>query len=471
MLFSSLIFIFAYLPVLLVANFLARKNRGHQNTVLLIGSLFFYAWGEGERVMVMIVSIIFNYFIGKKVSIGNTNRKLFLAIGVITNLLILGYFKYDGFLVENINVILSIFDIDPIDYKASRLPLGISFYTFQAISYLVDVYRGNCKPQKGLKEVGLYIVLFPQLIAGPIVRYLDIQDQLIDRDENLDRIASGVRRFLVGLGKKVLIANNTGALADFIFGLDAELMSSPLLLVGLLTVGLQVYFDFSGYSDMAIGLGRMFGFELPENFNFPFISQSIQEFWRRWHITLSVWFRDYVYIPLGGSRVSDLRVYANLFVVFFVTGFWHGASWNFILWGLIHGSFIVIERFGLLKLFKNLPPFVGVAYTQIIVMLGWAFAKTDTFGQAINYLAQLFQFNTVGGSVVIGLDIISPYEVLFLVLGVVLSTPIHTLNISKRISQWKSFPILRDTFLLFVFLFSMIELIVTTYNPFIYFRF
>jgi len=345
MLFSYPTFLFGFLPIILTLYFLSPWKA--KNAILLTASLFFYAWGESFYVLVMIVSILSNHAFGIRIGrlsseLPNENkkRKILLAYGVAVNLLLLGWFKYANFLFENINVALNWIDVDPIVIKDVHLPLGISFFTFQAISYLVDVYRNVTPAQPSRYKLGLYISLFPQLIAGPIVRYHDVAGQIEIRTHSIELFSSGVQRFVFGLAKKMLVANPLGLVADTVFAQSASDLSSPVAWLGIISYSLQIYFDFSGYSDMAIGLGRMFGFRFLENFNYPYISKSIQEFWTRWHISLSTWFRDYLYFPLGGSRCSSTRTYINLIIVFFLCGFWHGASWNFIVWGLIHGFFL-----------------------------------------------------------------------------------------------------------------------------------
>jgi alginate O-acetyltransferase complex protein AlgI len=370
--FSSPIFLFAFLPIVLLVYYLTPKV--FKNISLLIASLLFYAWGEVFYIAVMIMSIISNYFIG--ILISNSQQqdkptctpKFYLAIGIVINVGLLISFKYANFITDNFNIILEEFHISAIDLQVIHLPLGISFFTSQAISYIVDVYKKEFKAQSNIYNLALYISLFPQLIAGPIVRYHDVAKQITGREHSLELFANGAARFIIGLSKKMLIANPLGEVADNIFILSGNDLTMPLAWIGVVAYSLQIYFDFSGYSDMAIGLGRMFGFKFLENFNYPYISKSLREFWRRWHISLSTWFRDYIYIPLGGNRVSTVRVYMNLFIVFLLTGVWHGASWNFVAWGLFHGIFLAAEHAGFSKILSKIWRALQHLYLIFIVL-------------------------------------------------------------------------------------------------------
>ena len=368
-----------------------------KNTVLLIGSLTFYAWGEKIYVLIMVVSILVNYGVGRLISftdgehpLSKVHPKLFLAAGIIVNLSFLGVFKYTNFLVEQVNVGLIGLNVAPIVIPRVHLPIGISFFTFQAISYLVDVYRKEVRAQRNILHLALFISLFPQLIAGPIIRYKDIVSQIVDRFMRPCFFTYSIQRFVFGLSKKMLIANPLGELADKVFALPAESLSTVLVWPAIFCYTLQIYFDFSGYSDMAIGLGGMFGFKFKENFNYPYVAKSIRDFWRRWHISLSTWFRDYLYIPLGGDRCTLLRLYVNLWLVFFLCGLWHGASWNFIVWGAIHGCFIVLERIGFSKILDQLWAPVQIFYTMAVVIVGWVFFRSDTIAYALDYLEVMF---------------------------------------------------------------------------------
>ncbi len=468
MVFSSLIFLFAFLPLIILGNLLWKENNTAKNTFLLFASLLFYAWGEGERVIVMILSIGFNFLIGLRLEPKMPNRKIWLIAGVILNLGVLSYFKYAYFFAENLNFLLVIIGVPEVSLEPEKLPIGISFYTFQALSYLVDVYRGTNRAQKSALNLGLYITLFPQLIAGPIVRYNDMAEQLTLRVESKGLFADGLRRFIIGFAKKVLLANSMGSLVDQVFALPPDELSTPLLWAAMVAYSLQLYFDFSGYSDMAIGLGKMFGFNLPENFNFPYIARSIQDFWRRWHMTLSVWFRDYLYIPLGGNRVAPYRVYVNLFIVFLLTGLWHGAGWNFILWGLLHGFFLIVERLGLGKWLEKSPRIVSHLYTLLVVGFAWVFFRAESFEYAASYIQ---------GMVLVNSDFtyslsafMNPYYVVWMVIGLIFTTPFLK-NLFERLKARKNGVYLYDFILLLLFFVGITELMTATYNPFIYFRF
>ena len=370
MIFSSVFFLFVFLPVTLILYFIVPWK--FKNLLLLLVSLIFYAWGEPIYVFLMLFSIIFNYFGGLQIDSlkqsGDTKKlKFSFLFTLIVNLAILGFFKYYGFVLDSLNSILP-FDIP---YKELALPIGISFYTFQTLSYIIDVYRGTAEVQKNFISFGTYVTMFPQLIAGPIVRYQDIDKQLRKRTISMYKFGQGMAWFLRGLGKKVLLANNIGMMFDSIHAMGADERSVLTAWLGCLAYTMQIYFDFSGYSDMAIGLGKMFGFEFMLNFNYPYISKSLTEFWRRWHISLGTWFREYVYIPLGGNRVSAAKHIRNIMVVWMLTGLWHGAAWNFVFWGLYHGIVQLIEKKVLNNVLEKLPNFVQILYTFIIVMIGW----------------------------------------------------------------------------------------------------
>ncbi len=366
MLFSSNVFLFAFLPVVLLLYFICPRRL--RNPVLLLWSLVFYGWGEPVYLFLMIATILLNYGFGlwihKKQAAGE-KAKLPLVLGVVANLVILGFFKYAGFFVQQLQAVVPF--LSGVKAPEISLPIGISFYVFQSMSYVIDVYRNDAPVQKNPLTFGTYVTLFPQLIAGPIVRYKDVAEQMETRRENVHDFASGVQLFVLGLGKKVLLANPMGNLWNLLQAEGGTLTAW----VGILAYSLQIYFDFSGYSDMARGLGRMFGFEFLENFNYPYISASITEFWRRWHISLSTWFREYVYIPLGGNRKGLPRQILNLLIVWGLTGFWHGASWNFILWGLYYAVLLILEKLFLLKLLKKAPGIFGHLYTIFAVLLGW----------------------------------------------------------------------------------------------------
>ncbi|MGL5703372.1 MAG: MBOAT family O-acyltransferase, partial [Cetobacterium sp.] len=384
MLFSSLVFLSIFFPLIVLIYFTVKKEL--RNYVLLTGSLIFYAWGEPRYLSIMLIVIIINYICGillDKVK----NRKLIMCFATISNLGILFYFKYWNFTVQNISKLLKV-DISFIDIV---MPIGISFFIFQGLSYVIDVYRKEVKAQRDIYKLALYISLFPQLIAGPIVKYHDVEKEIGERKDSLENIYVGLKRFSFGLGKKIMIANTLGAVADKIFSLNPSFMDFKIAWLGAICYSLQLYFDFSGYSDMAIGLGRVFGFHFLENFNYPYLSKSITEFWRRWHISLGSWFREYLYIPLGGNRVGITRTYLNLFIVFLATGIWHGANWTFVLWGIWHGIFIVLERVIKIEKFqKGYEKILRHIYTVLIFVVGWVLFRADSLSNAGNILKVMF---------------------------------------------------------------------------------
>jgi alginate O-acetyltransferase complex protein AlgI len=484
MVFSSLIFLFLFLPIVL-AGYMLMRNTFARNAFLLFASLFFYAWGEFSFLWVMLVSIFLNYVFA--IVINDTKepilRKLSLTLAIVVNLGILAFFKYAGFFQANINHVLQFIHLGPLTGQAPPLPLGISFFTFHSLSYVIDVYRGQAIAQRNPINLALYISLFPQLVAGPIIRYHDVCDQLTERSITINKFAEGVRRFVTGLGKKMLIANVLAGPADQIFGLPGSELSTGLAWLGTVCYTLQIYFDFSGYSDMAIGLGLMFGFRFLENFNFPYISQSIREFWQRWHISLSNWFRDYLYIPLGGNRCSDLRVSFNLLTVFFLCGLWHGASWNFIVWGLYHGTFLGLERSGLGKIVSSFARPFRHLYVLFVVMIGWVFFRAENLRHAWMYLKTMFGLRH-GGTGYYTVPIIMNNEVAFIILlGIIGSTPLIRnwllrpgLQIAGEPAQTPAYvprwiPAARVAFVSMVLGLAVMEMASGTYNPFIYFRF
>ena len=482
MVFSSIIFLFLFLPATLLLYFGA--GRKLRNTVLLGVSLLFYAWGEGGYVLLMIGSIAMNYLFGIIIAGAATawRKKVFLSLIVVLDLAPLLYFKYSYFALDNIGKFLSLLHVDhsftPVPV---HLPLGISFFTFHTLSYVIDVYRGIVTPQKNPLDMGLYIALFPQFIAGPIVRYHDLAKQLLQRSVRLADFSLGVERFVFGLGKKVLLANPMGAMADRIFALGIDQLSTVTAWLGIVCYTLQIYFDFSGYSDMAIGLARMFGFRFLENFNYPYISRSIREFWRRWHISLSNWFRDYLYIPLGGNRKGAVRTGLNLLLVFLLCGFWHGASWNFVIWGLVYGLFLVLERGRVGTWLDRLPAAVQHLYVIMVVTNAWVFFRAETLGQALRYLGVMYGLagaGTIYPEVYINLDL---EFYCALALALVLSIPVypvlsralqHLDNLAAaRHALAVAVPAVKLSFLALVLLFATMNLATGAYNPFIYFRF
>jgi alginate O-acetyltransferase complex protein AlgI len=388
--FSSTIFLFLFLPIVLSLSLIVPKK--YSNYFLLTTSLAFYAWGEIYYILVLVCSITVNHLIGLFIQHSNrqTSRKSFLAIGITANLGILSTFKYTDFLTKNLNEILAQFNVQAISLPDMHWPVGVSFFTFQAITYIVDIYRRDASACKNPIDSALYISFFPRLIAGPIAQYRHTASQLSDRTVTSEKFARGVKRFIIGLGKKILIANTLAGPANSVFGLLPSPVGTELAWLAAVCFTLQIYFDFSGYSDMAIGLGLMLGFEIPENFNYPYVSKSIREFWRRWHITLSNWFRDYLYIPLGGNRLTTFKTYRNLLLVFFLCGLWHGPNWTFVVWGLYHGLFMVIERIGLGNLFEKKIKPLGYAYATLVVMIGWVFFRAPDLSSAFSIIRSMF---------------------------------------------------------------------------------
>lgn len=470
MVFSSLVFIFIFLPVTLILYFIAPKKI--RNIVLLIVSLIFYAWGEPIYILLMIFSSIVDYTHGmliEKYRDRGIRAKLVVLSSVIINLSLLGFFKYADFLILNINSLIG----TNIDTFNLPLPIGISFYTFQTMSYTIDVYRKQAPVQKSPIALATYVTLFPQLIAGPIVRYQTIADQINNRKETVDKFAHGLERFIIGLGKKVLLANNIGFLWGQIQNTHINDLTILTAWLGIIAFGFQIYFDFSGYSDMAIGLGKMFGFDFLENFNYPYISTSITEFWRRWHISLGSWFRDYVYIPLGGNRLGKFKLYRNLFVVWFLTGLWHGASWNFVIWGLYFGFIIAVEKAFLLKYINKLWKPIRHVYALLLILIGWVLFTFDDLGVTIEYLKVMFGFYDV--PLINNQFMYYLYTNLILIIVlIVFSTPIFKKLCKMNISNNKN-TMIKDFFVpagLFLILFvSTAYLVDSTYNPFLYFRF
>ncbi len=458
MLFSSNVFLFAYLPAVLLLYYIS--PRPFRNFVLLITSLFFYGWGEPVYLLLMVATILLNYLFGGGVYLlrqKGKSAKLCLAIGVVCNLLILGFFKYAGFFARQIQVLIPDFPVPDIS-----LPIGISFYVFQSMSYIIDVYMNTAPVQKNVVDFGTYVTLFPQLIAGPIVRYSDVALQLQTRRENVKDFASGVKLFAIGLAKKVLLANPMGNLWNLLQIQEGTLAAW----VGIIAYTLQIYFDFAGYSDMARGLGRMLGFEFLENFNFPYISRSITEFWRRWHISLSTWFREYVYIPLGGNRKGLPRQILNLLVVWGLTGLWHGASWNFVLWGLYYALLLILEKTVLKKVLSKLPKALCHLYTMFIVTLGWALFYFEDMGALGRFFQQLF---TPSATPQAGMNIILGFLPMVLV-AMLASTPVmQKLFGNKQEKLWVRWAAVAASAVLLIL--CVAALASQSYNPFIYFRF
>lgn len=484
MVFSSAVFLLLFLPIVFTGNTLlsigykrtgAKLFIGLSNLFLLIASLIFYAWGEPLLVLMMIISIIINHLVGAGISricsgagTEPSGKKpavarILLFIGVVSDLSLLGYFKYAGFLVRTLN---SVMGRELIADPGITLPIGISFFTFQAISYIVDVYRGDTESSPGIINTALYISFFPQLIAGPIVKYHDINTQIMDRSVTAGKVADGFRRFIYGLGKKVLIANVLGQCADTVYGFEIADVDFRMAWIGALAYTFQIYYDFSGYSDMAIGLGRMFGFEIPENFNYPYLSKSISEFWRRWHISLGTWFKEYVYIPLGGNRKGKVRTYVNLVIVFFLTGLWHGAGFSFIVWGLYHGFFSIIER---LMAGRNKKP-ISIIYTFVVVNFGWVLFRASSLRSAVSYLVRMimpwrymearYSFWHYAGIKTVCVGVCA-------VIGAGLLTVCVPAGVRERFKG----SVAEAVYCGVIFVISLAAIVANTYNPFIYYQF
>ena len=502
MVFSSSVFLFAFLPAILAVYYVSpRKIR---NIIIVIFSLFFYAWGEPVYVFLMMASIVINWIAGRAIGGATSRRRLYLILAIIINIGIIGFFKYEGFVADNIN---ALFRMTLIPNLKLPLPIGISFFSLHAISYLVDTYRSKTPPQKKLLNLGMYIAIFPALIAGPIIRYEHIHEQIDNRRENLTDFASGLRLFAIGLAKKVLLANNVAIIAN------AMLHSNPTSIGlvgtwgGIIAYSFQIFFDFSGYSDMALGLGKMFGFKLLRNFNYPYISKSITEFWRRWHISLSTFFRDYVYIPLGGNRTKTLRWVINLAIVWGLTGLWHGAAWNYILWGLYYGLILILEKLVYGKLLAKLPRFIQHLYVIFIFIFGWVFFWITDAGQIFAYFGSMIGLHGLTGSMTFWELQVWNYWPLFIICAVA-STPIipwlrkHIENyLSGRKNKFDSAPVkgneqppfvgldreavtltshkgivftintVVDICLLGLLILSVFSIVSGSYSPFIYFQF
>ena len=467
MVFSSFTFLLLFLPITIILYYLIpKKRRNIRNFVLLVMSLIFYAWGEPIYILLMLVSIIVNYILGRV--IGKNHNRLLFVLGIIFNVGLLFFYKYSDFLIINLNRLFNL-NIKLLDLS---LPIGISFYTFQIMSYIIDVYNEKVDVQKNILTLATYITLFPQLIAGPIVRYITVEKELLDRNESFDNFANGARRFIVGFGKKIIVANNVALIADAVFDSNPNTIGSVLVWIGAIAYTLQIYFDFSGYSDMAIGLGRMFGFNFLENFNYPYISKNITDFWRRWHMSLSTWFRDYVYIPLGGNRVSKIRWLRNIFVVWFLTGLWHGASWNFVLWGLYYGFLLVIEKLLLNNIIKKMPNIIAHIYSIVFIIIGWIIFRVEDISKLKTFIISLFSFTSSDFIAFISKNTAVISALPYMIIGVVASTPIVN-NLYKKIknSSNKIAYLLCDIVILIIFGISIMFLESSSYNPFIYFRF
>jgi alginate O-acetyltransferase complex protein AlgI len=478
MVFSSVVFLFYFLPLFLATFLLS----GFSKNVLLLFSMVFYAWGEPVFLPLVLIMISINFWLGRAIERGHDNgrARLWVTTGIVVNLLPLAIFKYGIFLVQMLlgvagPAIGKVFGVSPDQLTANHipLPLGISFYTFHSLSYLIDVYRRDVRAERSLRDLAVYVSMFPQLIAGPIIRYKTIAGELHKPIISMDRFATGIRYFVIGLSQKVLIANTVAASADAIFALPPDQLSAPLSWLGIVCYTLQIYFDFGGYSNMAIGLGLMIGFTFPINFNYPYISTSITEFWRRWHISLSSWFRDYLYVPLGGNRVSPWRTYLNLWIVFLLCGLWHGAAWNFVVWGAAHGGLLVLERAGFGGVLARIHPFLRHVYVMLAVMATWVLFRADTLGAAGHYFAAMVGFGPASAAVpplhrFLGIDV-----VLAIVAGTAASGPYGDRALKAVGSVLRAGEIQVGQLAGLVVLLGLVTLSLAggAYNPFIYFRF
>lgn len=473
MVFSSALFLFLFLPISILGYFIIPRRC--KNFWLLLVSIFFYSWGEPKYVFLILLSILVNFGFG--IGMGRIkNKKLqksILILSIIYNIGILVWFKYLNFFIGTFD---SLFHTNILEQSEQlptiTMPIGISFFTFQIMSYVIDVYRNNVKPQKNLIKLALYISLFPQLIAGPIVRYIDVEKEIEERKTTFEDIYQGTMRFIYGFMKKVLLSNTLSQIAIMAFDQKLAQDSMSMAWLGMIGYTLQIYFDFSGYSDMAIGLGRIFGFHFLENFQYPYISNSIKEFWRRWHISLSSWFRDYIYIPLGGSRRGTAKTYRNLFIIFFLTGLWHGASFNFIIWGLWHGFFLVLERWKLGKTLEKIPAVFSHGYTLLVVMIGWVFFRAETLSDAWQYCCQLVNITSWNFSAVFAN--INGELLTVICLGILFCTPFPFQWITKITESGKAARIIRSAYLVLLFIGFWGAICYMTgsgFNPFIYFRF
>ena len=468
MLFSSIVFLFTFLPAMMILYYLLPVR--FRNVILLLASLVFYAWGEPVYLFLMLLSILFNYFSGLDIARNLQDKraaKRSLVFNLIINLAVLGFFKYEGFVLDTLNGILPVH----ISYHALPLPIGISFYTFQILSYIIDVYRGNVKVQTNLPNFALYVTMFPQLIAGPIVQYADVDEQLASREVSWTKFGEGSMYFIRGLAKKVLLANTSGMIFTEVSGLAKGNIAVMTAWLGAFAYMFQIYFDFSGYSDMAIGLGKMFGFEFNMNFNYPYVSKSITEFWRRWHISLSSWFRDYVYIPLGGNRVSKIKHIRNLLIVWFLTGLWHGAAWNFVAWGLYYGVILIIEKYLLSPVLDRLPDVVRHIYSIVLVVIGWVLFFSSSFGQAADYIRVMFGAGAHGFADRESMYLLTSNLILWLIL-IFGSTPLVHFRYEHmlRSKKWNT-TIINSVVYAALFIVCIAYLVTETYNPFLYFRF
>ena len=469
MVFSSIVFLYIFLPIMLFLYFIVPNKL--KNAVMILASLIFFAWGEIRYIFIMLLLAIMDFWCGNKINEywnDKKKKRKYLLIDVLVNLLILFFFKYADFIIGNINMITGL----KIPLLNIPLPIGVSFNTFQSLSYIIDVYRGTVKCEKSFYNYLAYTTLFPQIIAGPIVRYETVDEELEVKNISIDNFSNGTKRFIIGLGKKVLIANNVGALWNVIETGNYGELTVLLAWVGIIAFALQIYFDFSGYSDMAIGLAQIFGMKFDENFNYPYIARSITDFWRRWHITLSNWFRDYIYIPLGGNRKGIKRQIINLLVVWFLTGAWHGASWNFIIWGVYFGVILILEKLFLLKLLEKLPKFFGHIYSIVLILVGWVIFAFEDLKKIYEYIKVMFYTNQAALYNAEALYYLRNYFIIILI-GIICSIPI--IGYIRKKQKSKQRKIISSVFVsiiyLVIFLLCTASLVSDTFNPFLYFRF
>lgn len=471
MVFVSPIFVFLFLPATLVLYGIAclTKKTAVGNLALLFCSLAFYAWGGVKYLILLMISTVVNYIFGRLLE-GEKNRKLILVLSVIYNVGILFIFKYFNFFMDTAVSIARVFHVEAaLAIPAITLPIGISFFTFQIMSYVFDVYLRKVETQKNIFDLALYIMLFPQLIAGPIVRYIDVNQEIKERHTDSTMIHDGISRFIIGFNKKIFLANGMGYMADAVFA-KVHILNTPYAWLGAVCYALQIYMDFSSYSDMAIGLGKLFGFHFLENFNYPYISSSIKEFWRRWHISLSSWFRDYVYIPLGGSRKGVKKTYRNLLIVFMLTGFWHGASWTFVIWGLYHGFFLILERGKFGQLLEKVPGVVRRLYTLVVVLIGWVFFRCETLAESVTYIKAMFSMNFTHYNVLGILEAFDREFIFLFVLSVIGSMPFLP-KLKAKVGNNQAVGLLADAGLVVMFVCAVFYMVGADFNPFIYFRF
>lgn len=468
MVFSSILFLFYFLPLVLITYFISGKR--YRNLILFLFSLFFYGWGEPKYIWLMLFSTIVDYTCGKNIHTNilnhNKNRaKLWLFASIFINIGLLSFFKYADFIISNINSVFG----SSIPLLYLPLPIGISFYTFQTMSYSIDVYRGEAEIQEDIISFGSYVTLFPQLIAGPIVRYMTIAKELKDRTINSEKFSYGITRFIIGLGKKALIANNVGLIWESISKMEISSLPIMAAWLGIIAYAFQIYFDFSAYSDMAIGLGKMFGFNFLENFDYPYMSNSITEFWRRWHISLGTWFKEYVYIPLGGNKKGLLKQLRNITVVWLLTGIWHGASWNFVVWGLYFGIILILEKAFLLKIIERIPTIFKRLYTIVLILISWAIFAQDNIITGLSYIKAMFNTDNM---IINDTTIYILYtNIILLLIAIIGSTNYPKKLWEKYRKQFKSLWIIENIYIVVVLLLSTAYLVDQSYNPFLYFRF